>query len=209
MRGESLFRDRVEAGMRLAALLGAHRGAPDTVVLGIPRGGVIVAAEVARELGLPLDVLVVRKIGHPGNPEYAVAAVDAAGHVLRGRDPVSEAYLEAEARSGQAEALRRERVYRGDAPPLDLRGRTALIVDDGVATGLTLRSAVDSARAHGAARVVVGVPVASREAARLLSDAADEFLSVDVPDFFQAVGAFYSLFGQTSDSEVVEALRRG
>ncbi|MBA4370117.1 MAG: phosphoribosyltransferase [Coriobacteriaceae bacterium] len=207
MGPEAIFRDRVDAGRSLAALLGAYRDAPGTVVLGVPRGGVIVAAEAARELGLPLDVLVVRKIGHPGNPEYAVAAVDAAGHVLRGREPVSEAYLEAEARAGQAEALRRERVYRGDAPPLDLAGRTALIVDDGVATGLTLRSAVDSARAHGAARVIVAVPVASREAARLLTEAADDFVAVDVPDFFQAVGTFYSVFGQTSDAEVVEALR--
>lgn len=202
-----MFADRKDAGRRLAeALRGEVPG--DTLVLGVPRGGVIVAAEVARALDLELDVIVVRKIGAPGNPEYAVGAVDEEGRVVSGRtDLVSAAYLEHEAALGREEIARRLRAYRGDRSPARVAGRTAVVVvDDGIATGMTLLAAIGSLRARGAARIVVAVPVAAPDAATTIGAEADEFIALEVPHGFSAVGQFYDDFGQTTDAEVVAAL---
>lgn len=181
---------------------------PDAVVLGVPRGGVVVAAEVARALGLPLDVVVVRKLGAPGNPEYAVGAVDEDGRVVGGTSSlVSEAYLEEAAREGREEIARRLRLYRQGRGPLEVAGREVVLVDDGIATGMTLHAALDSLKRRGAKRVVVATPVAAPEAAARLGLPPDDFVALLVPPGFGAVGQFYREFDQTTDAEVVELLR--
>ncbi len=206
-----IFEDRIDAGERLAEVLKEHAG-PDTVVLGIPRGGVLVAEVVARTLGVPLDVVVPRKVGAPGNPELGLGAVAPGVRVL---DPwlierlgVTEEYLEREIAAEEAETVRRLRVYRGDRPPLDLTGKTAIVIDDGVATGGTAVAAVRWARAQGASRVVLAVPVAPPQTMGRLRHEADEVIALATPEPFFAVGEWYRRFDQTSDEEVVEALRR-
>ncbi len=201
-----MFTDRVQAGRALAETLRGRVG-PDALVLGVPRGGVVVAAEVAHILGLELDVLVVRKIGAPGNPEYAVGAVDEEGHVVGGRTGfASRSYLEEAAREEREEIARRLRMFRRGRPPLSVAGREVLLVDDGIATGLTLLAALESLRRRGAARIVVATPVAASDAANRLTAAADDFVALEVPIGFAAVGQFYREFDQTSDAEVVELL---
>lgn len=201
-----VFADRTEAGSRLA---GALRGrlAPDALVLGVPRGGVVVAAEVARALGLELDVVIVRKIGAPGQPEYAIGALDAEGRVL-GADParVDAAYVRRAAEEGRAEITRRLGAYRGERPRPRIAGREVVIADDGIATGFTLRAAVESVRHSGAARVVVAAPVAAPGAIDRLADAADEVIVLAEPAGFYAVGQFYRDFDLTTDAEVVALL---
>lgn len=202
-----MFRDRLDAGRRLAEALPVYRGAPDTLVLGIPRGGVIVAAEVARLLELPLDVAVAAKVGAPSNPEYAIGAVAADGEVTA--NPKA-GYSDAEVREIAGAALRKvdEQLARarGALPPLELAGKTAILVDDGLATGLTAMAAADWLRRQGAAKVVVAVPVAPPDTVRAIASRADEVVSVEVPAWFSAVGQFYEKFGQTDDDEVHTAL---
>jgi len=206
-----MFADRQDAGARLAdAVLGL--GELDRpFVLGLPRGGVPVARVVADALGAPLDVLVVRKLGAPGHPEYAIGAVGPGG--IRVVDPQAaaavgardEAITQVERRE-TAELLRREQRYRAGRAPLDLAGRTAIIVDDGVATGATAGVACRVARALGAARVILAVPVAPASWVARLGDAADDYLAVESPRDFWAVGQYYRDFRQTSDDEVLAAL---
>ncbi|MHB1324578.1 MAG: phosphoribosyltransferase, partial [Coriobacteriia bacterium] len=173
-----MFTDRVQAGRALAETLRGRVG-PDALVLGVPRGGVVVAAEVAHILGLELDVLVVRKIGAPGNPEYAVGAVDEEGRVVGGRSGiVSRSYLEEAAREGREEITRRLRTFRRDRPPQDVAGREVVLVDDGIATGLTLLAALESLRRRGAARIVAATPVAAPDAANRLAAAADDLVAL-------------------------------
>ncbi len=204
-----LFADRHDTGRRLAAALQRYRGAPDVVVLGVPRGGVVVAAEVARDLGLPLDVVVTRKIGAPGNPEYAVGAVDADGHVFAGIQlGLPEGYLERVASAEQAEIARRVSAYRAGRPALGLAGKTVLVVDDGIATGLTLRAAVRYLKRHGAMRVVIAAPVAAPDSAARLRHEADDVVTLAEPLGFSSVGQFYERFDQTSDAEVETLLQR-
>lgn len=206
-----IFEDRVDAGERLAEALKEYAG-PDTVVLGIPRGGVIVAEVVARTLGVPLDVVVPRKVGAPGNPELGLGAVAPGVRVL---DPwlierlgVTEEYLEREIAAEEAETIRRLRVYRGDRPPLDLTGKTVVVIDDGVATGGTAVAALRWARAQAAGRVVLAVPVAPPQTMERLRHEADEVVALATPEPFFAVGEWYRRFDQISDEEVIEALRR-
>jgi putative phosphoribosyl transferase len=207
------FVDRVDAGRRLAERLRHLRG-EDVVVLGLPRGGVPVAAEVARALGAPLDVIVVRKLGVPSRPELAMGAVGEDGvlvvnqRVVRGV-PVNEAGFAEVERQERQEVARRARRFRGDRTRLPLAGRTVLIVDDGVATGSTARAACRIARAQGAARVVLAAPVCACEVADALGDVIDEAVCLMTPERFFAVGQFYADFRPTSDGEVVELLRRG
>lgn len=206
-----IFQDRLDAGQRLAEALKEHAG-PDTVVLAIPRGGVIVGEVVARTLGVPLDVVVPRKVGAPGNPELGLGAVAPGVRVL---DPwlierlgVSEDYLEREIAAEEAETVRRLQAYRGDRASLDLTGKTAIVVDDGVATGGTAVAALRWARAQGAATVVLAVPVAPPQTIQRLSHEADEVVALATPEPFFAVGEWYRIFDQTPDDEVLAALER-
>lgn len=204
------YTDRAEAGAVLAGLLSAYAGRPDVVVLGLVRGGVPVAARVASVLGAPLDVLVVRKLGVPWAPEIAFGALGPGGVIVHNREVearLSDADLGAVAAREAGELERRERTYRGDRPPLDLAGQTAIVVDDGLATGATARAAVAVARRLGAASVVVAVPVGSPEAVALLRAEADAVVCPLAPASFGAVSRFYRSFGQVSDAEVVALLQ--
>lgn len=187
-----------------------HAG-PDVVVLGLPRGGVPVAAEVAEALGAPLDVIVVRKLGVPAQPELGMGAIGEGG--VRVLDPelirragVAPGAVEAVEHRERAELERRVRRFRGDRPAVPIEGRTAIIVDDGVATGGTARAAVQVARAHGAARVVLAVPVAAPEAVRELAGVADDVIALETPELMRAIGYWYDDFTQTSDEDVVALL---
>jgi putative phosphoribosyl transferase len=206
------FRDRREAGRLLAELLEPARG-QDVVVLGLPRGGVPVAAEVARALDAPLDVIVVRKVGVPFQHELAMGAVGEGGALvvnervvrLAGVEP---AELERAERRERAEVASRVQQFRGDRPRIPLSGRTVVLVDDGIATGSTARAACAVARALGAARIVLASPVCARESARALAADADEVVCLQTPHDFRAVGQFYADFRPTEDDEVIALLER-
>jgi putative phosphoribosyl transferase len=210
----TMFRNRVDAGRHLAQVVGAA-GLPGdlTVVLGLPRGGVPVAAEVSVALAAPLDVIVVRKLGAPFQPELAMGAIGEDGiRVENGEvvesSGVSAAELEAIARRERAELHRRALRYREGRPRLDLEGRCVVIVDDGIATGSTAGAACRVARAHGASRIVLAVPVAPATTGRAVRDVCDDMLCVAQPDPFFAVSEWYRDFTPTSDEEVNELLRR-
>jgi putative phosphoribosyl transferase len=204
----SLFEDRADAGRRLADLL---RPAPGLIVLGIPRGGVAVAREVATKLGAPLDVIVPRKLGAPRNPELGIGAVGPDGTVvlddrtlrMTGAD---REYVEAEVERQMAEIARRSEVYRRGRPPLSVAGRPVIVVDDGIATGGTAEAAVRSLANQGASRVTLAVPVAPAETLRRLASIADEVVVVATPEPFRAVGQWYERFPQLSDADVMAAL---
>ncbi|MEH0843031.1 phosphoribosyltransferase family protein [Micromonospora sp. CPCC 205711] len=205
----SSYRDREDAGRQLADRLAGLVGQPDVVVLGLVRGGVPVARVVADRIGAPLDVLVVRKLGMPWAPEVAFGALGPGG--VRVLNDIVASRLDEDAiaevqRREQAELERREERYRGGRPPLDLSGRTAVVVDDGLATGATARAAVQVARHLGAQRVVVAVPVGSQEAYEMLAAEADQVICAQRPPDFGAVGAYYDDFHEVSDDEVSEAL---
>ena len=207
------FRDRAEAGRVLADELQRYAGRDDVVVLALPRGGVPVGFEVARGLGAPLDVFVVRKLGVPGHEELAVGAIASGGvRVLNERvveaARLSEDELDAIAAREAAELERRERVYRGERRPLDVAGKVAIVVDDGLATGATMRAAVHAVRARDPARVVVGVPAGAPGTCDELGAVADEVVCVRTPEPFYAVGLWYADFSQTTDAEVRELLER-
>ena len=207
-----LFQDRADAGRALARLLERYAGRPDVVVLALPRGGVPVAFEVAAALRAPLDVLVVRKLGVPGHEEYAMGALAAGVRVLDDalvrRLGLSPREVEAVVDAEQRELERRERLYRGEAPAPELAGRTVLVVDDGLATGSTMRAAVRAVRGRGPTRVVVAVPVGAADTCAALRDEADEVACVAAPEPFEAVGIWYEDFGQTGDDEVRALLAR-
>jgi Predicted phosphoribosyltransferases len=206
------FRDRVSAGQQLAKQLAPlQASAAETVVLGLPRGGVPVAREVATALDAPLDVLCVRKLGLPGHPEFGMGAIGEGGVRVLDDDVIARAgissdTIEAVERPERAELARRAQRYRGDRPPISLRDRTAVIVDDGVATGGTARAAIQVARAMGARKVIVAVPVAPADTVAELQREADDVVVLLVPPRFHAVGEWYDDFTQTSDAEVLAAL---
>jgi putative phosphoribosyl transferase len=209
--GRGLFADRREAGERLAQALEPLRGEP-VVVLGIPRGGVEVAAVVAEALGAPLDVVIPRKVGAPGNPELGLGAVAEGVEVLDERLVdvlgVSPDYLRQEIGAQQEEIRRRAAAYRSDRPPVDLQDKVAVVVDDGVATGGTAVAALRWARSRRARKVILAVPVAPPEAIRRLQEEADEVTALATPEPFYAVGQWYEEFPQVSDQEVIEILSR-
>ena len=207
------FRDRREAGQVLADTLTAYAGRPDVLVLALPRGGVPVAYEVARALGAPLDVFLVRKLGVPGHEELAMGAVATGGvRVLNdqvvGALGIPPSVIEAVAAWQQQELARRERLYRGDRPPPDVRGRTVILVDDGLATGSTMRAALAALRRQQPARLVVAVPTAAPETCDELRAEADDVVCATTPEPFDSVGLWYEDFSQTTDEEVRELLER-
>ena len=206
------FRDRVEAGRILAHRLTKYAD-QRAIVLGLPRGGVPVAFEVAKALKAPLDVYVVRKLGVPGHEELAMGAI-ASGDVRVLNKPViedlriSEEAIEAETRKEQQEVQRRERLYRGDRPPLDVSNRTVVLVDDGIATGSTIKAAIAALKKQKAGRIVVAVPVAPASTIEELKREVDEVICVSTPEFFYAISLWYEEFPQTSDEEVRELLKQ-
>jgi predicted phosphoribosyltransferase len=210
---EGKFLNRIEAGRRLAERLSAYRDRDDAIVLGLPRGGVPVAYQVAQQLGLPLDVFVVRKLGVPGYEELAMGAIASGNVVVLNKDvmravPNSEAILEAVKARERIELQWRETRYRQDRPARDLRDRVVLLVDDGLATGATMRAAAAALREKGAAKIVVAVPVGAPETCQELESEVDEVICAFTPAFFHGVGQFYEDFSQTSDEEVRELLIR-
>lgn len=199
--------DRRDAGRRLAQRLSAYAHQPDVLVLALPRGGLPVAVEVAHALAAPLDLLVVRKLGLPGQPEYAMGAI-ASGDV-RVLNPqviqqlaISDSAIELVTRAETRELHRRERLYRGDRPLAPARGRRVIVIDDGMATGASMRAAVHALRGLQPARIVVAVPVATAETCRLLGQDADEVVCGQTPERFRSVGQWYERFEQTTDEEV-------
>jgi putative phosphoribosyl transferase len=206
------FHDRREAGQELASRLEAYRQHPHTIVLGLPRGGVPVAHEVAGRLGLPLDVLVVRKLGTPGHEELAMGAIAAGGGRALNTDLIAGLHVGATAlerveAAERAELERRERAYRDQKPFPVLRDQTVILVDDGLATGATMRAAIDAVKRQSPARVVVAVPTAPPDVCAALEREVDEVISVIQPEPFVAVGLWYGHFPQVSDEEVRAALK--
>lgn len=205
------YGDRRHAGVELVSRLGHLRDRSDVVVLALPRGGVPVAHEVARALDAPLDVFLVRKLGVPGHRELAMGAIASGGVRVLNEDVVnwyrvSDAVIDDVAREEQAELERREREYRDGRAPVELRDRIVLLIDDGLATGSTMKAAVQAVRAHGPSRIVVAVPVGSPDTCREFADIADEIVCARAPDQFAAVGQWYRDFSQTTDQEVRDLL---
>ncbi len=207
------FPNRRAAGQALARLVLHYRHVPDLLVLGLPRGGVPVAFEVARTLAAPLDVLLVRKLGYPGHPELAMGAI-ASGNIMilnpsiTALGGIRQPEIDAVIRHERAELQRREQVYRGQSAPLALTGAHVLLVDDGLATGATMEAAIRAVRNQAPAHLGVAVPVSPTEAAARINALADEFVALIMSDDFGSVGQFYDDFGQTSDSEVCELLAK-
>jgi putative phosphoribosyl transferase len=207
-----LFHDRKDAGHVLAAELSPFKGKKDVVVLGLARGGVVVAYEIARELSLPLNVVTPRKIGAPGNPELALGSIMENGEGVFNQSIInilgaSQAYIAREIEREKARAQQRLTLYRQYAPLPDIKGKTIILVDDGVATGSTMLASIKAMRQAQAKSVIVAVPVSSTEAYQLLVEAADEVICPHVRDDFIGVGMFYHYFGQTDDQEVVLLLK--
>lgn len=208
-----MFRDREDAGRRLAAALARYAGRDDVVVLALPRGGVPVGFEVATRLGAPLDVMIVRKLGTPGQPELAMGAIASGGVRVMNDEVISglrirQDSIDAVAEREQREIERREDTYRGGQPPLEVRDRTVIVVDDGLATGATMRAAVAALKRRGPARIVVAVPTAAADSAELVRGEADEVVCLATPEPYFAVGIWYENFSQTSDQEVGALLQR-
>jgi predicted phosphoribosyltransferase len=211
MRMITRFRDRVDAGRVLARKLDRYRGRPDLLVLALPRGGVPVGFEVARELGAPLDVFVVRKLGMPGHEEYAIGAIASGGVRIINEEAitafgVTDDEIEAVTAAESAELERRERRYRDGRPPPEIAGKTVILVDDGLATGSTMRAAVEALREEGPARLVVAVPTAAPETCHEIGRLVDDMVCAMTPEPFYAVGLWYDDFGQTTDEEVHDLL---
>lgn len=197
----------------MAETLNKFKDAKDTIILSLPRGGVVVGYEVAKILNLPLDIVVPRKIGAPGDPEFAIGAITETGEgifdeMTIGAYGITESYLQNEIKKEKAEAERRLTLYRGPRPPLDLRNKTVIIVDDGLATGLTMRAAIKTIKKFGATKIVVAIPVAPPDTAELIKKEVDEFICLLTPTFFGSVGEFYDEFPQTADEEVIELLKK-
>ncbi len=206
------FPNREKAGDALASALGRYGDRSDVLVMGLPRGGVPVAARVAAGLAAPLDLMVVRKLGTPGQEELAMGAIASGGGRVLNSDVVNQLGISGETLERvtdreREELQRRERAYRGDRPFPDLAGRCVILVDDGIATGATMRAAVEAVQAVGAGSVVVAVPVAPAETVRRLRDEADDVVCLETPEPFMGVGQWYADFGQTADEEVIELLQ--
>lgn len=199
------FKDREDAGRRLAEALSGYKG-DETVIYALPRGGVVLGYEIARILRAPLDLVITRKIGYPGNEECAVCAVAEDGDMIcdsSGVSMVDPEWLKAQAEKERVEAMRRRQVYLKGRAPLAVEDKTAIIVDDGVATGLTIILAIRELKHRGPKKIVVAVPVASEQAAEMIRQEADELIALDIPSYFAAVGAYYDSFPQLADEEVI------
>jgi putative phosphoribosyl transferase len=208
-----VFQDRREAGRQLAEELGAFRGRDDLIVVGIPRGGVVVGHEIAVALNAPLDVYITRKIGAPHNPELAIGAVASDGtlivdHQLTKRLGISDDYVDSESKRQEREIRRRIAEYRGERLAPELKDKVVILADDGVATGATMLATIKAIRSQDPAELVLAVPVGPRDTIEKLREEVDQLFCLYAPDVFWAVGAFYNVFDQTSDEEVKALLER-
>jgi putative phosphoribosyl transferase len=203
-----MFKDRAEAGRELANLLKGYKNQSDTIVVGIPRGGVAVAFEIAMTLALPLDIVVARKIGASENKECAVGAITAEGYNVFDPDArESHEYLATEVEKEKQEAKRRKKLYREGRGEFDIKDKQVILVDDGVATGLTMKAAIKLVRALGAKKIVVALPVSSQDFVREIKKRVDEIVCILAPADFFAVGAYYKTFEQLSDEKMVELMK--
>lgn len=205
-----MFKNRSDAGEKLAERLWQYKNS-DTIVLALPRGGVVVGYEVTRLLDVPLDIVVARKIGHPQNPEYAICATDEKGTLLcdeREARLVDQDWLKEEVERQRKEAERRIQVYRGGKKPLQITNKVAIIIDDGIATGLTMRLAIKAVRKQKPDRIIIAVPVAPSDIVRELRREVDEIITLEpTEDFMGAVGAHYQEFEQVEDDTVIRLLQ--
>ncbi|HET6700882.1 MAG TPA: phosphoribosyltransferase [Gemmatimonadaceae bacterium] len=207
------YENRYDAGRRLALSLSDYAGRPDVTVLALPRGGVPVGFEIARALRVPLDVFVVRKLGVPGQPEFAMGAIASGGALVLDQQTISDLRIPRDAverviAKERAELVRREELFRGSRPPVDVSGRTVILVDDGLATGSTVQAAIAALRKEGPASIIVAAPVGSREACSAIGAVTDGCLCAMIPDRFYAVGLWYEDFSETTDAEVRQLLTR-
>jgi len=208
-----IFKNRVDAGQKLVEKLKQYKDQKETLILALPRGGVVVAFEVAKALNLPLDLVVPRKIGAPFNEEYAIGAITETGEGIFDLEAiaslkVTKDYLDKKVAEEKNEAERRLKAYRQDRPPLNLEYKTVIIVDDGIATGLTMRAAIKSVKEKKAKKIIVAVPTSAKDSLQTIKNETDEVICLDTPLFFGAVGAFYQEFGQTTDEEVIELMKK-
>ncbi len=206
------FKDRADAGKKLAEKLLAHANQKDTIVVGLPRGGVVVAFEVAKKLNLPLDIIVSRKIGMPGQPEFAVGAITADGKEIFDQRLIQSFALERKdlekiIEAEKKETLRRMRVYRPGRAELNLKNKTVLLVDDGVATGMTMQATLLSARGLGAKQIIIAVPVIPQDQIKVLKRLSDEIIYLDAPVNFGAISIFYKDFSQVNDDQVIKLMQ--
>jgi len=207
-----VFKNREEAGKKLAAKLQDYQKTKNLIILAIPRGGLVIGKQLSRALSCSLDIIVTKKIGAPGNPELAIGAVGAMGEPVINRELAArvgadEKYLQKEIASRQAEVKRRIKEYRGDKSPLNLKNKIAIITDDGVATGATMEAAVEVIRQQEPKKIIVAIPVIARDSLKKLEKKADEVIYLDAPIMFFAVGQFYQEFPQTTDEEAKKLLR--
>lgn len=201
------FKNRIEAGMMLAAKLIKYKNG-EGIVLAVPRGGVPVAYQVARELNLPMEVVLTKKIGHPMNKEYAIGAASLSGYFVVPHDDVSEEYIEDEVHKIKSRLKEMYKNFMGDKEPADITGKTVMVIDDGIATGNTLLGTVNVLKKSRPGKIVVAVPVASKAAIDKLYKEVDEVVAVLIPEIFYGVGAFYDDFEQVSDEEVMYYLNK-
>lgn len=207
-----IFKDRKDAAIKLALALSTFKDNPDTIVLGLPRGGVVLAAEIARHLHLPLDVICPRKIGAPYHKEYAIGAITETGEFITNNGTIEELgvsglYLEKEIEAERKQAQRRLVLFRQGKPPRNLEDKCVILVDDGLATGLTMKAAILGVKQEGAGKVVVAIPVAPAETVQRLEEMVDEVYCLSTPMLFQAIGQFYEDFSQVEDEEVIELMK--
>ena len=207
-----MFKDRKDAGTQLAESLKEYIGQENILVLALPRGGVVTGVEIAKRLRAPLDVLIVRKIGHPWQPELAAGAISETGSIVYNEDVVASAgvtkdYLRGEAARQREEIARRQRLYRSGQKRMNLRGNTVILVDDGVATGATMKAAVETLKREQVGKLVVAVPVAPPSTAEELQRMVDVFVCLDTPEDFMAVGCYYEDFRQVTDADVTQLLQ--
>lgn len=207
-----IFRDRIDAGYKLSLLLAKYKNKPDVVVLALPRGGVILGYEIAKELNLPLDIVVPRKIGAPGHSEFAIGAVAEDGTLLLDKFiideyEISQKYIDKEVEKEINEARRRLKLYRGGRGMLDVKGKIVILVDDGIATGMTMKAAIDSVNSKDVKQIIVAVPVASFQALEDVKQVVGDVVCLAVPPYFGAVGAFYENFGEVTDKDVIDIMQ--
>lgn len=208
-----MFKDRQNAGQKQAQSLQKYKNDKNAIILALPRGGVVNGFEIAKKLNLSLDLVVTRKIGAPLNEEYAIGAITETGQGIFNTEAIkslniSQDYIDKEVAKEKKEAQRRLKTYRQDRPPLDLKGKTVIIADDGIATGSTMRAAIVSVKAQKPYRIIISVPVSSEDSLKIIAKEVDEVNCLDTPMLFGAVGQFYKTFEQTKDRQVIDLMEK-